>query len=65
MCEGDSAVVKPLTWPVLARCQDGQIFLDNTYNGITFNQREQGTFVISDPNVYKLQGNSLDNVTEE
>ena len=65
LCEGDSAEVQTFSWPSRARCEAGQVFLDNAYAGISFNERRQGTFVISQPNVYKLGQNSLDDVSDE
>ena len=65
MCEGDQAVVNTFPWPVMARCENGQIFLDNTYAGISFNERGEDTFVISQPLVYRLDRNRLDDVTDE
>ena len=59
------AEVSTFSWPSKARCENGQIFLDNTFAGISFNERGQGTFVISQPKVYKLGENSLDDVTDK
>ena len=65
LCEGDEIVVNTFDWPVKAKCEKEGILLDQTYSGISLNEKNKATYVISSPRVYKLNQNSLEDVTDD
>ena len=59
--------VTSFSLPMVAKCADGEMYLDTAYAGIQFRQRGRDTLVLSQgrPRVYLLgkRGNSLKDVT--
>ena len=56
MCEGDHMSMTRFSLPLMARCEEGLMYLETAWAGIQFRQKGKNTLVLSSgrPRVYQL-----------